>query len=473
MSHLRPDLAVLAKRPVVGEVRKRRRGWWLPVGIFVGFGLLFVVLYRDRLLPARGVRVVPAMAVEAGAEGVVEREVAGADGGVGAGGRVVFQASGWVEPDPLPVKVAALTDGFVDRVEVLQGEVVKKGEVIATLVDVDSRLARDAAVAEVAMLEAEVAGLLAGRETGEFRLAAVRAGLLASEADAGEVAERLRRYEGLSEGSVPETERIAARYEDAKRKAEVAAARALIQERERELKKIDHEVAAMRAKLEVARAMLAQAELAHERTRVVAPMDGRVMRLMAMPGQKKMVTMEDEDSSTIAVLYDPGKLQVRVDVPLADASGLAVGQPVRIRCNLLPDEVIAGEVTRIEGMADLQRNTLQAKVRILEPREKLRPEMLCRAEFLRVVGDAASASGGGWQGRRLVVFVPEEALGDGGVWVCDPDSRRVSRRPVEVGDEVRGNYRRLDGGLRPGEWVVTDPKGLRDGQRVAPELQIQ
>src|SRR5690606_26056403 len=104
----------------------------------------------------------------------------------------------------------------------------------------------------------------------------------------------------------------------------------------------------------------------------------RVLRLHAMPGQKRMLGMDDENSSTIAILYDPAKLQVRVDVPLADAAGLKIGQKVRIHCGLLPDREFQGEVTRISGEADLQRNTLQAKVRIVDPVEELRPEMLCR-----------------------------------------------------------------------------------------------
>ena len=39
-------------------------------------------------------------------------------------------------------------------------------------------------------------------------------------------------------------------------------------------------------------------------------------------------------------------------------------------------------MTRIVGEADLQRNTLQAKVRVEDPDHRLRPDMLCRAEFL-------------------------------------------------------------------------------------------
>jgi len=151
-------------------------------------------------------------------------------------------------------------------------------------------------------------------------------------------------------------------------------------------------------------------------------------------------------------------------VPLADAVGLSVGQRAKVRCNLLPDVVFEGEVTRISGEADLQRNTLQAKVRIANPDEKLRPEMLCRVEFLdtATTGQKSASSG------DLSVFVPESVLRDQAVWICDPDSRRVSRRAVDPSNESREGHRRLISGVRPGEWVVLDPSGLRQNQRVNP-----
>jgi multidrug efflux pump subunit AcrA (membrane-fusion protein) len=130
----------------------------------------------------------------------------------------------------------------------------------------------------------------------------------------------------------------------------------------------------------------------------------------------------------------------------------------------LPDVVFEGEVTRINGEADLQRNTLQAKVRISNPDEKLRPEMLCRVEFL----DTATVSQKTPAAGNLSVFVPETALREQSVWICDPDSRRVSRRSVDPTDESREGHRRLNSGVLPGEWVVLDPSGLRENQRVNP-----
>jgi multidrug efflux pump subunit AcrA (membrane-fusion protein) len=178
-----------------------------------------------------------------------------------------------------------------------------------------------------------------------------------------------------------------------------------------------------------------------------------------------MLLMDDPESSTIAVLYDPAKLQVRVDVPLADAAKLGVGQKAQVRCSLLPDKAFSGEVTRITGEADLQRNTLQAKVRINDPVDQLRPEMLCRVEF---VGMGGGISGGG--GGTLATWVPQSAIDGGSVWVCDPESKRIAKRAVEASSDTREGMLRIRGGLRPGEQVVLSPQGLREGQRVKPQL---
>lgn len=460
----------MVSHPAAPQTTKRRATWLLPVGVLLGFALVFLLLFRDRLIPARAVVVSPAVAIES-KPATVEKSASPAPA-TPVAGRLLFQASGWVEPDPQPIKVTALTDGFIDQVNVLEGAAVKEGEVIATLIEIDSRLAKEAAAAEVEMLEADLAALTTGIETNRFKLDAERADLQSSEADAAEAADRLGRYERMVGGSVPETERITARFENSRRQAAVLAGQARIKEIEQDLKRLAFEITSMKAKNAAARAKLAKATLAHERTRIVAPLDGRVLRLLAVPGQKKMVAMDEVDSSTVAILYDPAKLQVRVDVPLADAAGLSVGQQVRIRCNLLPDEVFNGEVTRLSGEADLQRNTLQAKVRVINPAAKLRPEMLCRAEFLDTASTPNPTGSPAANVGNLAVFVPDSAISEGAVWVCDPDTKRVNRRAIVSTAETREGYRRLESGIRPGEWIVREPAGLREGQRVNPKVNL-
>ena len=82
--------------------------------------MLFLLLFRDRLLPAADVNVATVIATPAEQPGLaVSNKSTGA---------MLFQASGWIEPDPLPIKATALIDGVIEQVHALEGQLVKKGE---------------------------------------------------------------------------------------------------------------------------------------------------------------------------------------------------------------------------------------------------------------------------------------------------------------------------------------------------------
>ena len=440
---------------------KARLGvWLLPLGILAGFALLFALLFRDRLLPAKAVEVFPAVGIE-------EKSDVKAAAPSSSTGSLLFQASGWIEPDPLPIKATALTDGIVDEVHVLEGQLVKKGDLLATLIEVDTRIERDLMAAKLADIKASFDAHCVGTQIALQKMEIEKAHLTIAKANAEEAENKLRRYERMSKGAITEDERVSVRLDLTRALAEVDAAKARIAGISEDLNQLAFQVLAIQSRIKGAEVDLEKAELAHSRTKITAPADGRVLALMAAPGQKKMAGMDAEDSSTIAVLYDPEHLQVRVDVPLGDASGLGVGQRAKIRCNLLPDMVFEGEVTRIEGSADLQRNTLQAKVRIENPSEKLRPEMLCRVEFFETSLQNESTGNTVDSSMGIAVYVPASAVTDGAVWICDSESKRAEKRPVET-SVTRENLIRVDSGIRPGEWVVSNPSGLKSGQRLEP-----
>ena len=430
--------------------------WLVPVALLAGFALLFLALFRDRLLPAATVETAIVLATV----GVESSNAAPA-----TGGSMLFQASGWIEPDPLPVKATALIDGVVDVVHVLEGQAVKQGDPLATLVDADARLALAAVENKHRMLVSGRASHLVAIDAAKKKLENVKAQCIATATLQEEAADRQARIKDLKR-AVSAAEIVATRLALERAKSGCLAAQAMADEAEAEVKRLELDTQTKDDEIAAAVVEVDQAKLTLARTRIVAPIDGRVLRLGAAPGQKKMLLMDDPDSSTIAILYQPQKLQVRVDVPLADAAGLSVGQPAKVRCSLLPEKVFNGEVTRITGEADVARNTLQAKVRIIDPIDQLRPEMLCRVEFL----GAASSMPGQSVGGSLATWVPESAVNDGIAWVCDPESKRVEKRAIQVSTETRDGHVRIAEGLRPGERVILAPKNLREGQRVNPVL---
>ncbi|MGL4398331.1 MAG: efflux RND transporter periplasmic adaptor subunit, partial [Luteolibacter sp.] len=357
-----------------------------------------------------------------------------------------------------------LVDGVVDTVSVLEGQSVKKGETLATLISEDARLSLATAEQNHHTLRSARAAHLGAIKSARKKLEGAQAMAKSAETLRDEAMDRLARFEGLTSRAIPEQEIVSARLRVAREESQIRVAAASSAEAEAEIAQLELETQVRENEIRAAAIEVEKAKLALARTVITAPADGRVLRLLAAPGQKKMLQDNDMESSTIAILYQPTKLQVRVDVPLADAAGLQIGQAARVRCSLLPDKVFEGVVTRITGEADLQRNTLQAKVSITDPVDQLRPEMLCRVEFM---GGASSVS---TSPQAVSTWIPQTAASGTSAWVCDPESKRVSKREIQKTTETRDGFLRVSEGLRPGEWVVLSPGNLKSGQRVNPIL---
>lgn len=456
-----PSLDSLS-RPSSGQPLRRIPAWTIPAAIAAGFAILFFALFRDRLLPAPDVEVVIVLATHSDSP----KPTATAPD---ASGSMLFQASGWIEPDPLPIKATSLVDGVIATVDVLEGQAVKKGETLVTLISEDAKLALATTEQKHRTLlstrDVHVAAIDSAKEKLKGSLSMVKA----AEALKAEAIDRVNRYDGLPSRAIPEQEIVSARFRLTREESQQRVAESSAAEAKAEITRLELETHVREDEIRSAAIEVEKAKLALSRTVITAPASGRVLRLLAAPGQKKILQDNDMESSTVAILYNPEKLQVRVDVPLADAAGLQIGQAAKIRCSLLPDKVFEGKVTRITGEADLQRNTLQAKVSITDPVDQLRPEMLCRVEFLAMASNGTTttqtASG------AIATWIPESAASNGTAWVCDPESKRVTKREIKTTSEKREGLVRITEGLRPGEWVVLSPEDLNDGQRVNPTLK--
>lgn len=409
------------------------------------------------------VRTVPTSPVEVAA-------VAGVSSGTTA-----VEAAGWVEPDPFPVEVRPLVAGRIDTIEVLEGSAVRAGEtVLARLSSAPVRARLEAAEAAVQERMAEVAVVNARRDAAAALLAqraTVRSALAAAEAAVAAVDARLATVEGAVLRSRADAEAaIAARTAQkrlvdngganaialARAEAAVAAAEAVARAAVVEAESAHRESAAVRAAREVAvevattpvelatavdvatkEAARAEATLASARVEfaiaqreaehlvVHAPTDGVVLEVHGMPGSAAA-----PDGASILSLYDPARVRVRVDVPLGSAKDVREGQDVELRSEVLGTEVVKGRVARVVRKADLLKNTLQAKVIVLDPPPLLRPETLCRARFL--VQDTPAVEG---TGAPVAFRVPRSALHEGAVFVVDPSTRRARRVAVEVVQE--------------------------------------
>lgn len=450
----------------------------LPLGLIAGFLWLIGVLFGDKLIPAPGVEVIPVATLEASFDSTSGPRNTGGTPADRYAAAPLFQASGWIEADPYPYRAVTLVDGVVEAVHVLEGESVKKGQVLATLIREDAELALAEAqarlgqkTAQLALTEKEAAAAAAALRGWSHQVTAAEARLQ-------ELRVESERFSQIGKNAMSEIRIRQSQLRTESQLAEVEAIRARLEEWEKRAEARQASVVLARQTVHQARVQLDQAELALERTQIRSPIDGVVQVLHASPGKKKILRMDDPESATIAVLFKPGHLQARIDVPLEQAAQLQLDQPAWIRTNLLPDLKMKGRVTRIEGQADLQRNTLQAKVAIHDPHPRLRPEMLCRAEFLPLAGNHSGSDQTENQNTRgnLRLYVPESSLVETArdtarVWAVRLSDNRLDLRDIRLGPNERDDHREVIEGLRPGERIVLNPtNALSEGQRVRPLL---
>ena len=437
----------------------------LPIGLLLAFMAIFGLMFGSRLLPVTEVRTAPVIALRIAAG---KNEVPGSDSSLPAPSGQ-GKSSGWVEPDPYIINVPTLVSGVIREVLVLEGQSVKKNDVLATLIDDDAKLDVQEATHAIATLDATQVAHCAQLPVLNAEMHAVQQRIKSEKALHAELLDTATRLASIPPGSVSAQEVRQAQLKVDAQKAVIDETTANLAGALAKINKVDLERITVNARIRAAQTELARRQLALERTVIKAPVDGIVLHLHAAPGKKRMLESDDPSSALIVELYEPGKLQARIDVPLTEAASLQIGQPVILTTDLLPDVRFKGEVTRIVGEADLQRNTLQTKVRLHEPDVRLRPQMLVRAEFYPG-GNADSETSPSSDGPRLAIFAPEEALFDRSQssargWIVEDGRARL--RTLKVGSEKREQHLRIIDGLRPGDQVILPPFGdLEENQRV-------
>jgi len=214
---------------------------------------------------------------------------------------------------------------------------------------------------------------------------------------------------------------------------------------------------------------LDQARLQLERRTVLAPIDGRVLRLIAQPGSRLMVgrgTDGSHDASTVVTLYRPDMLQVRVDVRFDDLPRVRIGQSVSISSSAVASPLV-GEVLFVGSEADIQKNTLEVKVAIDSPPSVLKPEMLVDVTFLAPKPQKTDAP----PSEELRLFVPQRLVvrdaEDAFVWVADQSAGVARRTVVELGAKTADGMVEVLSGLNTtSRLIASGHDELRDGERI-------
>lgn len=498
------ELAVQREEPA-----PRRRGsprhviarYVLPGLLIAGFLAVLGWTLRDVLLPGTPVAVVPVHVTRA------EMQQAGTP---------LFNAAGWVEPRPTQIAVAALAPGVVEDLNVVEDQAVKEGDPVALLIADDARLALDVCLADVKLRQAELELAQATLDAAQIRFdrpVHLQAQLAEAQAKLAAVQTQLENLPFQKRTAQAQLLFAQADYEGKTRagdavagtatrqsRSELDAAKELVDQLDRQETSLKAEIAALtrrrdalkqqldlkteeqrqldeaRAKLDAATAQLertrvaaAEAQLRLDRMTVRAPVDGRIYKLFGSPGTRLVPGMgasKDRDGSTVVTMYQPGKLQVRVDVRFDDLPQVRPGQPVLIESPAVASPM-EGEVLFLSSLADVQKNTLEVKVAVHSPPEVLKPEMLVDATFLapeQPQGESAAVE-------AEQIYVPKRLVGQGEegpfVWIADQTAGVARRAAITTGR--RGNAQLIEvvSGLTVADKLIANPpEGLQDGGRI-------
>ena len=259
-------------------------------------------------------------------------------------------APGRVEPLHEPVQLAFEAQGRIAELLVDEGDTVRQGQLLARL---DDRLARArVAMAEAAVAEAEARYALARTGPRHTDVAALRAEADAAAADAEHRSAEQRRttqldHAGAVAHATADADDAAARIATARARAAAARFESLASGTRRE------QVAEAQAQVAGARAELEAARVALDQTRLVAPIDGAILRRTAELGA--LVTLTTP--IPVLAMADLGKLELRAEIDEADLGAIRVGQTAYATADAFGDRRFAVRVTRVTR--ELGRKTVR------------------------------------------------------------------------------------------------------------------
>lgn len=165
-------------------------------------------------------------------------------------------------------------------------------------------------------------------------------------------------------------------------------------------------VDASRHGVDQASAGLRDAQSSLSKTTIVAPMTGKITRLNIQEGETAIPGTFSKDIGTLLTISDMSTLETKVKVDETDVSHIKVGDSAVVQLDAMPDTTFKGRVTEISnsslkaaatGNATDQAVDYEVTVELLNPPPQTRPDFSATA---KIVTDA----------RRNVVSVPIIAL---------------------------------------------------------------
>jgi len=238
------------------------------------------------------------------------------------------------------VQVGAELTGRIEKVFVNEGDVVKKGQVLAKLESKDILAKLNEAESERIVAKARLDEVVSGSRAEEIEEAAAAQRAASAELDLAKA--NLERYRKLSTDGVVPT----ASFEEKQREYEVARNRL----KQAEERKALLEKGPTRETIAVHETTVHRAEAAKqylerllEKTVVTAPISGKIIRKNLHDGE----VVYTESPVPLVVIADTEKMRINAEVDETDTGRIQLGDPVEVRSDAYPRLLLTGEIQEI------------------------------------------------------------------------------------------------------------------------------
>lgn len=316
----------------------------------------------------------------------------------------VLTASGYVVAQR-KASVASKGTGKLVYLGVVEGDVVKKGQIIARLEDNDIRA----------------------------QLEQAKANLKLTKADLKEAENNFNRQKELLKTNSTTQASVDA--------AEAAYLRVL-------------------ANIDVANAQVKTAEVNLENTLIRAPFDGTVLTKNADVGEIVAPFAASASSkAAVVTIADMSSLQVEADVSESNIQKIKPDQDCEITLDAYPQLKYPGYVAKIVPTADRSKATVLVKVGFRKYDSKVLPEMSAKVLFLGDSGKAAATP---------MLVVPASSVVDrnGKKFVYKVNENKAVSVEVKTG-RISGSYVEILSGISDGDKVIEIPnEKIKDGVKV-------
>lgn len=372
--------------------------------------------------------------------------------------------------------------GRIVELNVTEGSVVKKGDIVARLFSDEYRAGWQQSVAALGSAATAIKRAQANVEVALTNITEARGSLATALAlrDEGQAQldfatqERNRiaklaktGIEGVSAQQQAERNYAAAkaRLSSLVASAEVSAARIEISLQRAKVAKL--EVTAAQNREAAAEAARDQAKATLDKTDVRAPFDGIVVLKDAEVGEVVSPNVQGGGNARGAVctMVDFDSLEVQANVPETTLASVTVGAPADVFLDAFPNITYPGTVDRIWPTADRQKATVEVRVKLNRKDDRLRPEMGVRIVF-RKLDEQPTTTEPTTNSRQILI--PLEAVvqiaGKSGAFLIERDTVRFAE--VTTGNKKGGKVA-IDAGLTPNQLIVlAPPTTLQSGDRI-------